>query len=82
MKKPLLKLTSTILSATMLLSPASLFSTNAQMSTSEADTTEIIYDIPDENSTRKTGDLTPFMEQPEDTKIISSVEDYYNTALM
>ena len=80
MKKPLLKLTSSILSATMLLSSASLFSTNAQNSTAEA-SSEVIYDITDDSSTRKTGDLTPFMEQSEDVKVISSVEDYYNTAI-
>ena len=81
MKKPLLKLTSSILSATMLLSSVSLFSTSAQKSTTEAESPEVIYDIPDDNSTRRTGDLTPFMEPSEDVEVISSVEDYYNIAI-
>ncbi len=72
MKKRLLKLSAAILSATMLMTSLTLFSTSATETTENA--------VVDTYSTRRTGDLTPFMEQSEDVKVISSVEDYYNTA--
>ena len=79
MKKPLLKLTSTVLSATMLLSSVALFSTNAEETTktTEAKTSSFFDKLPK----FYTGDNSLKEEKPENIKVISSVEDYYNTAI-
>ena len=79
MKKPLLKLTSTILSASMLLSSVALFSTNAEETATktEAKTSSFFDKLPK----FRTGDNSLKEERPDDIKVISSVEDYYNTAI-
>ena len=79
MKKPLLQLTSTILSASMLLSSVALFSTNAEETATktEAKTSSFFDKLPK----FRTGDNSLKEERPDDIKVISSVEDYYNTAI-
>lgn len=81
MKKRLVKLVSAVLSATMLMSSLTLFSTSAK---EVAETEEV-----NENAnssycdflpTFRTGDLSFANETPDDVKVISSAEDYYNIA--
>ncbi len=86
MKKRLLKLSSAILSATMLMSSLTLFSTSATEVTSTEETAqETFAKAPDIFPTFSTGDLTLTENAhnenlPDDVKVISSAEDYYNIA--
>ncbi len=81
MKKSLFKLTSAILSATILLSSVSLFSTTATEVTQNAETAKTSSSFFDKMPTFRTGDNSLNAEKPKDIKIISSADDYYNTAI-
>ena len=81
MKKPLLKLTSAILSATMLLSSVALFSSTATAVTESPEATTNSSNFFDKLPAFSTGDNSLKEETSKDVKVISSVEDYYNTAI-
>ena len=81
MKKRLVKFASAVLSATMLLSSLTLFSTNAIDITETAENLKSTTDFFSKLPTFSTGDLTLSTEAPEDANVISSVDDYYNTAI-
>ena len=81
MKKPLLKLTSAILSATMLLSSVALFSSTATAVTESPEATTSSSNFFDKLPAFSTGDNSLKEETSKDVKGISSVEDYYNTAI-
>ena len=81
MKKPLLKLTSAILSATMLLSSVALFSSTATAVTESPEATTSSSNFFDKLPAFSTGDNSLKEETSKDVKVISSVEDYYNIAI-
>ncbi len=81
MKKPFLKLSSAILSATMLMSSLTLFGTSATALSQDTKATETaLTKVPDFFPTFATGDKSLSVERPADIKVISSVEDYCNIA--
>ena len=81
MKKPLLKLTSALLSATMFLSSVALFNTTATETKQTTSSAENSSNLFDKLPTFRTGDKSLSVETPADVDVISSAEDYYNTAI-